>query len=50
MTDTLEPTVERLRHTFQAVADQVVDAPPAFRAVPVAVAALDDTRRRGDGR
>jgi len=43
MNDTFEPTVERLRHTFEAVADQVVDAPPAFHAVPVAVALLDDT-------
>src|SRR5262245_17565663 len=30
MNDTLEPTAERLRRTFHAVADQVVDAPPAF--------------------
>ena len=28
MNDTFEPTVERLRHTFQAVAAHVVDAPP----------------------
>jgi hypothetical protein len=43
MNDQLEPTVERLRHTFQAVADQVPDAPPVFRALFVAAAPTDDT-------
>src|SRR5262245_47770953 len=56
MNDTFEPTVERLRHTFHAVADQVVDAAPAFHAVPVTVATaasvidLESARRVRTGR
>jgi hypothetical protein len=41
MNDTFEPTVERLRQTFEAVADQVVDVPPVFHAVTVAAPPLD---------
>lgn len=47
MNDTLEPTVERLRHTFQAVADQVADAPPVFHARSVAAAPMDDMSAEG---
>jgi hypothetical protein len=32
----LDPTIDRLTRTFRTVADQVVDAPPDFVAVPVA--------------
>jgi hypothetical protein len=46
MTDTLEPTVERLRRTFQAVANQVADAPPMFGTRSVA-APVDDTSADG---
>jgi hypothetical protein len=42
MNDTLEPTAERLRRTFRAVADQVVDATPAFDAEP-----MTDTNAEG---
>jgi hypothetical protein len=57
MNDTLEPTAERLRRTFQAVADQVADAPPAFDAAPTTdtdaegiVADIQSTRRHRTGR
>lgn len=36
MSQLLDPTVDRLQQTFRAVADQVVDAPPPFVAVPIA--------------
>jgi hypothetical protein len=36
MTRQLDPTVDRLQQTFRAVADQLVDEPPSFVAVPVA--------------